>query len=179
MARVVWKVQSSDAHPALRRWLSELPTLFPDSVTVTVASGGRSDAQQETLYQWGRTVRNPDMDRTGDPGPNGLGVFATNARTSADSAHGWKETSDGARYCAVDIDVVPGSRQSEVMKTCERFGLLWGGTFTVSGKPDVRHAEVVGWRSLRPLPGPSAGGSSALLLVGGLALAALVVGGKK
>lgn len=144
MGSVRWNCDPLRLAPDLRAWCEGLAALpFP----VVVASGARSDAEQAVLYSWGRTVRNPDMDRTGDPGPNGLGVYATNARDTSNTAHGIK--ADGYAH-AVDVDPVPATagQYAAIGAAAEGAGFAWGGRFNVSGKPDVRHVETKRWRSV-------------------------------
>lgn len=187
MAAVVWNVSKSGCHPSLAKFLDELTRRSAlAGVTVTVGSvvngmpfgGARSDADVAVLYSWGRTVKNPDMDRTGDRGPNGLGVYATNARDASQTAHGWRKTPVGVCWCAVDVDVSPASAMPAVAAVAAEFGIRWGGDASrpilVSGVPDVRHFEVEGWQNFEPVSGPS---SKVGLVLGLAALAGFVAVG--
>ena len=99
--------------PAIGRfieWMRRSPNLF------NIRSGARSVADQAMLYSWGRVARNPDMDRTGDPGPNGLGVYATKTLLS-----NHMRRIDGA-FAALDVECVPAARPA-LDAAAKSFGL--------------------------------------------------------
>lgn len=150
-----------------------LTALRAEPGTYRVRSGARTRAQQAMLYTWGRTVRNPDMERTGDPGPQGLGVYATD--TATESNH--LRRSDGLFY-GVDVYASTRGSRERLVELALEVGL--SNDVFVNGRHDVDHFEDGGvgrwvddeWRSDVSAEGTTtlAGCSVLLLAFGWIAL---------
>lgn len=152
----------------------------------TLAAAGRSYYRKVELYSWGRTARNPDMDRTGDPGLKGLGVTATNVRPDQESAHDFR--ADGLAY-GVDLWSADGNAALAAEARALGLDVEWGGEVVDlgSGRMDVNHFQARGWRSVPADPaatggesvvteaGASGGGGAVVVLLG-LVVAGLVLG---
>lgn len=130
------------AHPALEQLLALARS---SGRSYTYAAGWRSEARKAELYSWGRTVKNPDMARTGELGPNGLGVLATNVRPGDESAH--DRRADGLFY-GVDLWGDNAALASEAKAA--GIAVEWGGEVVTlaDGRKDPNHFQVIGWRGV-------------------------------
>lgn len=130
------------AHPLLRVWLTRARAELP--FEIAVVSSTRTYAEQDRIYQWGRTTVNP---YTGPilPGKP-LGRIATNAR-GGQSPH--QVRADGYSHA---IDLRPGAATFEEYQQlgehAQSYGLTWGGTFKVDGAADLPHVETASWRTI-------------------------------
>ncbi len=146
MGQVFGTAKVSNAHPELQQLVSYLQETWGGPLDIVF--GGRTDAQQAALYAEGRTIP---------------GNIVTNAKTAAESAHGFRLFNSSPACWALDIapcndaGVVDWSKAAEpgLKAALTQINALvqgaFPGVFTWGGDPsfglgDFDHWEVKGWR---------------------------------
>ena len=134
-----WK----QTHPDIIAWHAKAEADL--GMSIGIVSTTRSLAEQADIYSWGRTTQNPYSPSTAE---NPLGITATNAMPGQ-TAH--NPRSDGYSHA---VDFKPGNMTvfdyTAMGAHAEANGLVWGGRFLVSGKPDYAHIETKFWRNVKP-----------------------------
>lgn len=158
---------SASVEGASPRVRSVLAALSASEERFTVRMGRRTYAQQAEIFTWGRTVMNPDAERSGIMGPNGLGQIAT---WTMDSLH--LPRRDGCFY-ALDLEC-KASALGELHRIMEAFGME-----NPLPTKDPDHWEDPDGRGLEVATGEivaaAAAGGTAVMLIAAVVVAAYVL----